>query len=100
MKTLFISNFPSGRWVATGQNGQRLTSECPSIAGLDFCRKNDTSPAALQHAIEFNWPSQMFQISEIEIEIDAVEPPVMRTQAANRTESKGSLFSKLIRLLH
>ena len=79
-RPLFVSNFPSGRWVATGQNGERLTSECSSLKGLDFCRKNDTLPPALEQAIEFNWPNQMFQIPEAAFE--TVEYPVIGPRTA------------------
>jgi hypothetical protein len=90
MKTLFISNFPSGRWVATGQNGQCLTSECSFEKSLDFCRKNDTLPPALEQAIEFNWPNQMFQIPEAALE--TVEYPAIGPRTARPSKKKISLW--------
>lgn len=62
-RPLFVSYFPSGRWVATGQNGEILTSKCDWEKSLKFARQNDVSPQAIERAREFTWPAQIFQIS-------------------------------------
>jgi len=59
-----MSHYPSGRWVATGQTGAVLTSECDCEKLLEFARKNDVSPSALPllQVRELAWPKAMFEI--------------------------------------
>ena len=60
---LLLTNYPSGRWVLTGQNGDVITSESGWEKSLDFGRKNDISTVALERAEArgFNWPQSMFE---------------------------------------
>lgn len=60
-KRLICTNYPSGRWVATGQNGQILTSESDWETSLEFYRTNDCSAKAIEIKIEFDWPASMFE---------------------------------------
>lgn len=70
---LFVSNFPSGNWVATGNDKAIITSESNFEELKKFCYENDTSTRAQEHAIQFTWPASM------------LEPPIdVLDEAGNR----------------
>ena len=61
---MFLSIFPSGRWVVTGEGKSMITSESNLEEGKKFCYQNDdTSPEAVARAeaSAFNWPAAMFE---------------------------------------
>ena len=58
-KEILISNYPSGRWVATGPSGDILTSECDREKALKFIGGNDCAHVNIEP--DLVWPSSMFK---------------------------------------